>query len=261
MEPKPREARIVNCVVIPLYGACFLFFLMMWMDRTKPLFALKMIVLFSFCFTSHFLVMYWRQEIYIFSCRILRRSIRFFEFPYFTIVSLLHASAFLIAPFLLGMLRLNDGISEVFQSERLTMYVVCGAGAALVTAAISGFDIYPVNLFGTKGSLEHLIAITRDLIKVSNRILVIVSGSVIVAWVFKKIDFSLTIIYGTLYAVIGLGLGSSGVLGARVTDLLYMLAALEHEKDLAGRSQHSSELRGSLDSSKDPQMNEPPRTQ
>lgn len=240
MQPKPREAKLTNCVIIPLYGSCFLFFLMSFMDRNVPAFALKIGALLASCFVPHFLIMYRRQALYGIVCRVSQREVRFFEFPFFVIVNLLYAFVFLIAPFLLGMIRLQYGIGELFRDENLSMYFLFGGGSTLITAAISGFDIYPVNRFDTRNSLQHLIAITRDLMKLSNRILVIVSGSLLVGWAFKKIELSPTLIYWTLYLIVGFAFGSTAVLGARVTDLLYRLAELEHEEDRGGKAKHAT---------------------
>lgn len=236
MQPKPRDAKLLNCVIIPLYGSCFLPFLMSWMDRKAFLFVPKVLLLFLSSFLLHFLIMYRRQEIYRLVCRVSHRKVRFFEFPFFVIVNLLYTFAFLVAPFLLNLIRLPGGPSSLLLDDNLTMYLLFSAGAVLITGAISGFDIYPVNRFDTKTSLQHLIAITRDLMKLSNRILVIVSGSLLVGWAFKKIDLSTTLIYLTLYGVVGFAFGSTAVLGGRVNDLLYRLAELEHEEELERKS-------------------------
>jgi hypothetical protein len=107
------------------------------------------------------------------------------------------------------------------------MYVLFGGGGIMVTAVISGMDIYPVNVFATKESLNHLIAITRDLMKASNRAIIVVSGVVIVGWAFKRIDLTPHVVYLTGRGVLGLILGSTGDLGARLTELLYRLSDLE----------------------------------
>lgn len=231
MEPRPRDAKLINCVLISGYGSCFLLFLISWMDNRTPGFVVKVALLLVSCLLSHFFILRRRQDIYMCLCRIYGRRIRFFEFPYFVMISSLYILAFLVAPFLLGLIAMEHGVVSVLREENLTMYFLFACGAALVIAAISGFDIYPMNVFATRSSLQHLISITRDLMKLSNRILVLVAGSLLVGWVFKKIPLSSTLIYLTLYGIVGFALGSTGVLGARVTDLLYMLSELEEKRD------------------------------
>lgn len=176
-------------------------------------------------------------------CKLTQKRIRFFEFPYFVLVSLLYLFIFLVWPFLIGLIPLQGGVPGIFGDQNLTMFVLFGGGAGLVAAAVSGFDIYPVNVFRTKDSLQHLITITRDLMRFSNRLLALVTGAVVVGWAFKKVELSLDIVYITAYGVIGFALGSTAALGSRVTGLLYALCELDNgqEPEQAPDVENSSE--------------------
>lgn len=225
--PSPRRAEPFTCAVITLYGASFILFLMPWMEQNGWPFAVKVGLLWIVSAAVHLALLTRREELYGLCCRMLRRRVRFFELPYFVLVSVWYGFVFLGAPFLLGLLQAPVNAQSLVRDETLTMYALFGGGASLVIGAISGLDIYPVNTFGTRASLEHLISITRDLMRLSNRLLVLISGSVLVGWAFQKVEFSVPVIYATIYGVVGFGLGSTGALGARVTDLLYELSAME----------------------------------
>lgn len=225
--PRPREARVVNCIVISLYGASFLIFLRPWMNESTLFFGVKLALLYFACIAAHFWLLYKRQRIYDSLSTLCGECIRFFEFPYFVINSLLLVTALVIAPLLLGLVPAHGGIAGIFGSKDLTMFVLFSGGAAFVAAAISGFDVYPVNIFRTREALGHLIEITRQLIKFSGQLLALIASAVLFAWTFKKAEFSLGIVYLTAYGVVGFALGGTAVLGARVTELLYLLADLE----------------------------------
>jgi len=160
-------------------------------------------------------------------CKLKKERIRFFEFPYFVIVSIFYLFIFLVWPILVGLIDIKGGVSKIFENQDLAMFVLFGGGAGLVASAISSFDIYPVNIFRSKASLQQLIMMTRDLIRFSNRLLALVTSAVVFGWAFKKVDLSMNIVYMTAYGVIGFALGSTGALGSRVTGLLYDLDRLE----------------------------------
>lgn len=227
VEPRPREAKVVNCVLISLYGACFLLFLKYWMNKDVFLFRAKFLMTYVALLAIHFLLLYKRQWVYDFLCSLIGGRIRFFEFPYFVINVALYLVMFLVLPFLLGLVPLEGGVAGVFGSEDLTMFVLFGGGAAFVAAAIAGFDIYPVSLFRSERALIQLIEITRHLMRFGNRLLGLATSAVILAWAFKKVEFSMNVVYLTAYGVVGFALGGTAVLGSRVTELLYLLEELE----------------------------------
>lgn len=201
------------------------------MQRSTPTFWLRFLLLYVFILGCHFAMLYGREQLYKVICRLFNSRIRFFEFPYFVIIGLFYFVAFEILPFAVGLIDIPADTISIFKDENLTMYIMFSGGAALVACAISGFDIYPVNRFATKGAIEHLIAITRDLMRICNRTLILVTGAIIVGWAFKKVELSLPIIYLTTYGVLGFALGGTAVLGSRLTELLYQLSELEQRAE------------------------------
>jgi len=234
LDPRPRQARLLHCAVIATYGALFVPLLMGAMDGNTGLYGVKVAALFSVTLAINFLVLWKRQIIYRFVSRLYGTPVRFFELPYFALVAFLDIVLFVVVPFLLGLVKLSGGLAGLPQDDIATRYILFAGGAGFVTAAVSGFDIYPVNRFGTKAALEHLVSITRDLMRFSNRMLLLVTGAVIFGWVFKKVEFTLAEIYITSYGVIGFALGSTAVLGARITELLYMLSSVEETEGSQG---------------------------
>lgn len=118
------------------------------------------------------------------------------------------------------------GIQGLLKREDKVLHLLFAGGSILVAAFISGLDIYPVNFFRTREALRALIGITRDFMKACNRMILILSGSIVVGWAAKKVEFSPHAIYLACYAITGLALGTTGVLGARLTDMLYVLSEL-----------------------------------
>jgi hypothetical protein len=187
----------------------------------------KLVCLIIIGAALHNLILLKRQSIFDWLTRIAGKPVAIFEFPYFLIVAALYTLVIYAGPIYLGLIPLPNGLSDILLDRDRIMYVLFGGGGIMVTAVISGMDIYPVNVFATKESLNHLIAITRDLMKASNRAIIVVSGVVIVGWAFKRIDLTPHVVYLTVYGVLGLILGSTGDLGARLTELLYRLSDLE----------------------------------
>lgn len=231
IQPKPRPAKLFNCLILSLYCSTFLLFLTPWMNKQGDYFKTKLAILWGIAAVINFMILYKRQALYDLLCKVRKNKIRFFEAPFVAINGLLFTFVFLIAPFYYDLIDLRFGVSDIFQDNNLTMYVLFSGGALLVSSGISGFDIYPVNTFGTKKSVENLISITRDLIRASNRVLILLVGSVIFGWVFKKVEFSLPVIYITIYIIIGFALGATATLGSRITDLLYLQSELEISED------------------------------
>ncbi len=228
--PRPRPARLLNCLLISGYGAGFFPLLSGWADTTEKNFALKVGAVTAACFAALFLLMFGRRPIYFWLCRLLRREVRLFEFGFFRLVCFTYGPLVMLGPLALGN-EAFGALARVFSDKALAQYIVFSGGCVLAVAVICGLDIYPVNLFRSKASLEHLIAITRDLMRLCNRILLVVTGSIIAGWVFKKVEFSLTAVYVTTYGVVGFAFGSTGVLGTRVTELLYRLDEMEEAAD------------------------------
>ncbi len=228
-EPKPRDSKFVNCIILSVYCTSFLFFFIKWMSIDTTFLIYIFISLSLFTLIVHYLILFKRISIYTFLCKIFGRKIRFFEFPFFVLNLSLFLSAFFFFPILLGLVDIPSGFNSIFNDDNWTMYVIFSGGTSLVASIISGLDIYPVNVFETQASLEHLIAITRDLMKLCNRAMVVIVGAILVGWTFKKIEFDKTIIYLTIYAILGFALGSTAVLGNRVTELLYKLATIEQK--------------------------------
>ena len=226
-KPRPREASMLSAVVISLYSASFLFFFLSWMQRSTPTFWLRFLLLYIFILGFHFAILYEREHLYKAMCSLSNSSIRFFEFPYFVILVLFYFVAFEILPFVIGLIAIPGDAVSILKDENLTMYVMFSGGAGLVACTISGLDIYPVNRFATKGALEHLIGITRDLMRTCNRTLLLVTVAIIVGWALQKVQLSLPSIYLTVYGICGFALGSTAVLGSRLTELLYQLSELE----------------------------------
>jgi hypothetical protein len=248
--PRPRPARPVICAIISIYSAGFIFFLMGWMKGDGARLVLGVVSIFTGCGLAHYFVLRFRQRIYDYICRLFRSEVSFFEFPFFGMVAVLYLFSFMVLPAAFGMLTLDHGAADFLTEENLIMYILFGGGAILVVSAISGMDVYPVNTFGTRAALEELISITRDLMKACNRTLVLVSGSVIVGWAFKKVEFSPLAVYITAYAVAGFAIGTTAVLGARLTELLYKLSDMEraeakHQNEV-GSAQPDPKLQNSI---------------
>jgi len=148
-------------------------------------------------------------------------------------ISLPYLISLFLIPLSLGLVPINS-IHDLAVNRDLLLYVLFGCGATFVAVIISVLDIYPVNTFGTRLAIIRLIDITKDLLKFFNRIIVVVIGSLIVSWVVGtgQLDLRPHEIFLSLYLILGIAYGGSGVLGARVTELLYLLAQVEKEDEL-----------------------------
>lgn len=176
---------------------------------------------------AHFILLYERAFIYGIFCRVFGDRICFGGCPYFVLSSILPILALVVVPLPSATVIDSAGAIQRAYADSTTTYVMFSGGATLATAAIPGRDVYPVNVVGTEKCLGHLIAITRDPMKFSNRCPLFITGSVILGWVFKKVEVTPGVIHTSAYGVLGLGLGGAAVRRSRVTDFPYRLSELE----------------------------------
>ncbi len=229
--PGPQPATIPASILIAAHGTGFLLFVVPWMDLPTILHWTGLGALAIVGFGLHFLLLWKRRHVYDWASGLAGNPIRFFEFPFFLAVTALYLVILFILPFSMGLVPLANGLAEIATNQERIMYVLFGGGGLLVTAIISGLDVYPVNVFPTKDALNHLVDITRDLMKASNRAIIIVTGTVVVGWAFKRIDLTPHVVYLTIYAIVGMAIGSTAVLGSRLTELLYLLSAMEKKME------------------------------
>jgi hypothetical protein len=231
----PQPARRIACALLSAYGLGTLLFILPWLELSTPAHKIGTAILIVGCVVLHYLLLWKRQAVYDWLGRAVGSQVHFFELPFFIAVIALYFTAVFVVPLSTGLVPLEKGLADIATKQDLIMYVLFGGGCVVVTGIISGFDIYPVNVFATKEALGQLIDITRDLLKASNRSIIIVAGSIIVGWAFKRIELTPHIVYLTTYAIVGMSVGSTAVLGSRLTDLLYRLSDME--KQIAEKAQ------------------------
>ncbi len=236
----PRRAKFLNCFLIALYGAFFFSLLCPWFNSSDDHISAEVYTIFIACFLFLFLMLYGRQSIYNFYCKLLRRKILLFEFGFFCTVCIIYGTLTTIVPISLDMIH-HVSLSQVLEDQALKRFIIFSGGAVGCVGVIAGFDTYPVNNFGSLRSIERLIEITKGLLKTSNRSLITITGAIVIGHIFSDRKLELHELYVTLYGIIGVAFGVSGVLGSRLAELLHMLSLRESHESQPQRSNSPSE--------------------
>jgi hypothetical protein len=235
-DPKPREGNRFVSILIPVYCVSLMAFLVPLMRPARPLLAYAITSATALLLLwAHIAVMQRRDRIHtiisLWAAKLSGQAhptpVRFFEFPFAFIILLLYATAFLAVPLLAGLVPLVYGAGHAVTPRDVPLYFVAALFAVLAATVLSGFDIYPVNHFGTPESLKILISITMQLMTAVNRLIVLITVSILLAWAIGRIELGRDLIFFTMYVLVGLGAGATGVLGSRLTDLLYELSEIE----------------------------------
>ena len=240
----PRKARFLNCFIISLYGALFFSLLCPWFNSSYDYLRLQINIIFISCFLVLFILLYKRQSIYNMYCKLLKRKILLFEFGFFCTVSIIYGILTTIIPITLNMIH-HGSLTQVLEDQSLKRFIIFSGGAIVCVGVIAGFDTYPVNKFGSLKSIERLIEITKGLLKTSNRSLITITSVIVIGNILSNRKIELHELYVTLYGIIGVAFGVSGVLGSRLAELLHMLSLREANESLKSKSKlgnTSSEL-------------------
>lgn len=230
VEPAPRKAKPINCLLIASYAAFFFLLLSTWFNLSTRVALIQTYTLFLLSFVVIFLILIKRQNIFNFYCRLVKRKIILFEVGFAGTIFVLYMTIATIAPIMLGMIP-HDVNSHVLNNDKLTRFILFSSASVLCVSVISGFDIYPVNNYNTVKSVERLIDITKGFLKAFNRVIITIAGAILVGNIFSNRVFELNEIYITVYGIIGGVVGISGVLGMRIADLLHKLTILEQYED------------------------------
>ncbi len=223
----PRKAKLLNCIIISAYGAFFFSLLCPWFNSRDTLLWIKIDVLWGFAFLSLFVLLNKRQTLYKFYSKLLKRKILLFEFGFFCTICFCYGTLVLIFPIAFGFIQIGT-TQNILEVEALKHFIIFAGGATISVGALAGFDIYPTNNFVTKPSVERLIDISKSLLKTSNRVLVTAAGALIVGnMISGKTFLQLHELYATVYGIVGIAFGVSGVLGSRLSELLHLLAKIE----------------------------------
>lgn len=234
-KPKPRKAKLLPSVIISLYGTIFFLFVSDWFNSNYKYYWLqKFAILFIVFFFLYFMLIF-RQKVYDSYCKIFNKEIRLFEFSFSLTIGIVYGLLICFLPIWIGMIN-SVGSEDFFFNENIRRFLIFCGGASACTSVIAGFDIYPVNYYNNFKSLERLADITRDLLKASNRALIVVIGSVIVAKTIKisdgeHVNLSPNELYIISFGVLGVAFGVSGVLGSRLAEILHKLAKAEEKEN------------------------------
>lgn len=185
-------------------------------------------MIFILCFLLVFIMLYYRKKVYKLLVKIFGKEINLFEFGFFCIISFTYLILVAGIPVMLNMFD-HPSYNAIMENNTFKRYLIFSGAASLCVAAVASFNIFPVNNYDTPKALNHLIETTRDLLKTSNKTLVVVTGAIIVGSVLGGKDkfYEIRELYVAVYGVISVAFGVSGVLASRLAELLHKYSDLE----------------------------------